>query len=207
MAGGTGARMKSEVPKQFLLIDGEPIIVRTVRQFLEVTESSKIIVVLPENHMTHWHNLLNDFPFLAQVQVAMGGETRTQSVLAGLEKIKGDGLVAIHDAVRPFVTAEIINNSYESAELHGSGVTVVDLKDSIRERVGQKNQTRDRADFVLVQTPQTFRVGELKNAYAKLKKDELHTDDASVYERAGYEVFLIEGSYSNIKITTPEDLK
>ena len=132
--------------------------------------------------------------------------TRSASVLSGLALINKDGLVAVHDAVRPFVSDETITQSFKSADKHGSGVAVVSLKDSIRELINDESIARDRTNYVLVQTPQTFRVSELKLAYEKAGAG-LFTDDASVYEAAGFSVSLVNGTYDNIKITTPEDLK
>ena len=205
VAGGVGTRMKSEVPKQFLLIDGEPIIVRSIRQFLAYDDSLTIIVVLPKKHMKQWEAIkfqyFPDFDF----KLAIGGVTRTASVMAGLAHVE-DGLVAIHDAVRPFVSIATISQSFESAEKYGSGVAMVALKDSIRELEGDNSIARDRSKYVLVQTPQTFKANDLKQAYAQVGVG-LFTDDASVFEAAGNAVKLVEGGYDNVKITTPEDLK
>lgn len=206
MAGGTGTRMKSEVPKQFLLLHDEPIIVTTIRQFMASDASIEIIVVLPKEHIDHWTLLKNQYPFLGNITTAIGGGTRTDSVKSGLSFIDEDGLVAIHDAVRPFIEPSIIQNSYESAGTNGSGVVAVSLKDSIREIDAKGSIARDRANYVLVQTPQTFKVGEIKKAYEMISSDSF-TDDATVYEKAGFTVSLVEGSYANIKITTPEDMK
>lgn len=207
VAGGTGTRMQSEVPKQFLLHDGVPIIIKTIRAFKEADPSIQLIIVLPEEHMGHWETLLPTYPVVSEVSTTFGGATRSASVLAGLSLVHDDGLVAVHDAVRPFVDSETILESFASAEKHGSGVASVALKDSIRELDAEgSSKAMDRASFVLVQTPQTFRVHELKQAYQSVG-DQSFTDDASVYEASGRVVHLIEGSYSNIKITTPEDLK
>ena len=208
VAGGAGTRMKSDVPKQFLLHDGEPIIVKTIGKFLSFDPSITIVVVLPEKHLPHWQELKQRFPFISAVKSAIGGATRTESVLSGLNSIEErEGLVAIHDAVRPFVTSEVIGMSYASAAKWGSGVAAVGLKDSIREITGDSASiARDRSNFVMVQTPQTFNLSDIRAAFEKVGNTS-YTDDASVYEAAGNKVFLIEGSYANIKITTPEDLK
>lgn len=198
--------MQSEVPKQFLLLHDEPIIVTTIRRFLASDASIEIIVVLPKEHVDHWTLLKKQYPFLESIPTAMGGSTRTDSVRAGLNSIVGDGLVAIHDAVRPFIEPSIIQTSFESAASNGSGVVAVPLKDSIREIDTKGSIARDRANYVLVQTPQTFKVGEIKKAYEMISSNSF-TDDATVYEKAGFAVSLVEGSYANIKITTPEDLK
>ncbi|GAB4247736.1 MAG: 2-C-methyl-D-erythritol 4-phosphate cytidylyltransferase [Ekhidna sp.] len=207
VAGGSGTRMKSDVPKQFLRLDGIPIIIRTLERFKEADDSISLIVVLPEPHFSLWEELERDFPIVTQVQVVFGGETRSDSVRAGLDAIDENGLVAIHDAVRPFVPSETILESYTSAQKYGSGVAYVALKDSLRKRLSSStSEARNREEYVLVQTPQTFRVDALKDAYSKAGSASF-SDDATVFERAGNEVFLVPGSYENIKITTPEDIK
>ncbi|MEO9485670.1 MAG: 2-C-methyl-D-erythritol 4-phosphate cytidylyltransferase [Ekhidna sp.] len=206
VAGGIGTRMKSDVPKQFLLLDGVPIIVQSIKKFLESDKSISIVVVLPKAHMLQWESMKSQHFPDDDFKLAVGGATRTASVLSGLDLIEEGGLVAIHDAVRPYVTKETITASFESAEKDGSGVAVVNLKDSIREITGTQSNAKDRSNYVLVQTPQTFNVTKLKEAYKKIGSKHF-TDDASVFEAAGNNVQLIEGSYDNIKITTPEDLK
>lgn len=206
VAGGIGSRMGADIPKQFLLINDEPIIVRTIKQFLSYNEKIEIVLVLPKDHVEVWNELQVKFFLEEQIKVTEGGSTRTASVLAGL-KLVNEGLVAIHDAVRPYVSKQIIGDSFESARQKGSGVATVAMKDSLRELDSSKNSiARDRENYVLVQTPQTFNVAKLKEAYAKLG-DKSFSDDATVFENAGFKVHLIEGSYSNIKITTPDDLK
>ena len=208
VAGGKGLRMGGETPKQFIPLGDKPVIVHTIEQFLQYDQFIKIIVVLPENHIATWLEIKeNHFPKI-KIQHAVGGEQRFDSVKSGISLIKGDeGLVAIHDAVRPFVSQNTIKDSFVSANKYGSGVASVPLKDSIRElKKKGESKSRNRANFRLVQTPQTFRVNEIKMAFAQATNSQ-HTDDASVYEDAGYDVRLVEGTYSNIKITTPEDLK
>lgn len=206
MAGGIGTRMKSDVPKQFLLIDGEPIIVRSIKKFLEYSTDLGIIVVLPESHLRQWEAIkFQYFPDL-NISATSGGITRSASVLSGLTLISGNGLVAVHDAVRPYVSVDTIAASFDAAKEFGSGVAVVELKDSIRELEGNLSIARDRSSYVLVQTPQTFDISKLKEAYEKIGTA-VFTDDASVFEAAGHDVRLVAGTYDNIKITTPEDLK
>jgi 2-C-methyl-D-erythritol 4-phosphate cytidylyltransferase len=206
VAGGVGARMKSVVPKQFLRIDGEPIIVKSIKKFISYDRNTSIIVVLPESHLKEWEAIqFQHFPE-TDIVTTTGGITRSASVLSGLAAIDNGGLVAIHDAVRPYVTIDTISDSFDSAEKKGSGVAAISLKDSIREVDNSSSIARDRSNYVLVQTPQTFKVEEIKYAYKKAGAS-LFTDDASVYEAAGYTVSLIDGSFDNIKITTPEDLR
>jgi len=205
VAGGSGTRMKSTVPKQFLKVDGEPIIIKTVRQFIKAEKSIELVVVLPVDHIDYWRQLESEYPFTSSIKITEGGASRTESVRNGLASITEYGLVAIHDAVRPFVPVEVISGTFRSAERNGSGVAAVSLKDSIREvQVDGKSIARNREDFALVQTPQTFQIELIKNAYAQIEGD--FSDDATVFEKANNVVFLVEGSYSNIKITTPEDL-
>lgn len=198
--------MKSDVPKQFLRIDGEPIIVKSIRKFLEYDSEVKVIVVLPETHLNEWEAIKFQYFPDADIASTTGGITRSASVLSGLALIENEGLVAIHDAVRPYVSVSSIKDSFDSADKNGSGVVTVPLKDSIRELENNSSIARDRSNYVLVQTPQTFKVKEIKKAYEKAGTG-LFTDDASVFEAAGYAVSLVNGSYDNIKITTPEDLK
>ncbi|MEO9870419.1 2-C-methyl-D-erythritol 4-phosphate cytidylyltransferase [Ekhidna sp.] len=206
VAGGIGSRMKSEVPKQFLLIDDVPIIVHSISSFLNYDDNINIIVVLPEAHIDRWKEIKSNYFSDIEIRTVSGGLTRSASVLSGLTLIKKDGLVAIHDAVRPYVSSRTISESFKSAKDNGSGVSAVELKDSIRELENDSSVARDRSKYVLVQTPQTFRIDDLKKAYEKVGV-RLFTDDASVFEAAGYKVTLVKGSYDNIKITTPEDLK
>jgi 2-C-methyl-D-erythritol 4-phosphate cytidylyltransferase len=205
VAGGKGERMKSEKPKQFLEIEGKTILEHTLARFLEIP-AIQIILAIPEANFPEWNQIQNSkFP-KENIITVTGGKTRSDSVRNGLKVIVGDGLVAIHDAVRPFVTAETINKTYESAKEFGSGVAAVALKDSIRKILDNgHSEARNREDYALVQTPQTFRVAEIKEAYEKAEG--FFSDDATVYENAGFVVRLTEGEYSNIKITTPEDLK
>lgn len=207
VAGGKGLRMGGDTPKQFLLLRDKPVIVHTINQFLQFDARIKVIVVLPEKHISTWLDIKDRYFPNAKIQHAIGGEQRFDSVRAGLSLVKNEeGSVAIHDAVRPFVSLSTISDSFSSANKYGSGVAAVPLKDSIRELKKGVSKTRNRANFRLVQTPQTFRINEIKEAFEKAFNSQ-HTDDASVYEDAGYDVRLIEGTYGNIKITTPEDLK
>ena len=205
VAGGSGTRMNSNLPKQFLELEGKPIVVHTIEKFLWA-ETVEIILVLPEAYFPEWEAIRSKYFSTVNVNVTAGGTTRAESVKAGLKLIEGNGVVAIHDAVRPYISPELINQCYQSAIDFGSGVAAVDLKDSIRKKKGQaESEARDRTDYVLVQTPQTFEIGKIKKAY-ELVADS-YSDDASVFEAAGNKVYLVPGDYGNIKITTPEDLK
>ena len=205
LAGGQGLRMETSVPKQFLEIAGKPIIVHSIEKFLQYDKAINLIVVLPENQSDSWDSIQRTYFSDQKLTITSGGKTRAQSVRAGLLKIRTGGIVAIHDAARPYVSIETIAGSFASAESHGSGITSVKLKDSLREVINEKSYSRDRANYKLIQTPQTFRIAEIKQAYEQIDSNEF-TDDASLYEAAGFKVKLVSGTYDNIKITVPEDL-
>ena len=206
VAGGSGSRMQSDIPKQFIEINGLPILMRTINAFHRYSEALKIILVIPEDQFSIWHDLVKRYHFSTPCQLVNGGKTRFNSVKNGLDAIKGDGLVAIHDGVRPFVSSKIINKSYESAKEFGSGIAAVSPKDSIRLVSESGNRNVNRDDYRLMQTPQTFIVDEIKRAYREAANNNF-TDDASVFESSGKQISLVAGDYRNIKITTPEDIK
>lgn len=205
VAGGKGTRIKSALPKQFLELHGKPILLHTIEAFLRYSSSLSIILVLPEEDIGIWEEICKRFNFNSPIVLQKGGETRFQSVKNGLDKIEGDGLVAIHDGVRPLVSADLIGASFRLAAVHGSAVAAVRLKESIRMTDQDNTKAMDRSRFRLIQTPQTFDLQLIKKAY-QIKEDASLTDDASVAEKSGHVISLFEGSYENIKITTPEDL-
>jgi 2-C-methyl-D-erythritol 4-phosphate cytidylyltransferase len=204
VAGGRGTRIKSDRPKQFLSLNGLPVLMHTIRAFYNYSTTIEIVVVLPEDQIGTWNTLCSDFEFEIPCAIHPGGETRFQSVRRGLEKMD-EGLVAVHDGVRPLVSQEIIARSFQIAAEKDTAVAAVSLKDSIRIVEGESTKAMDRRSFKLVQTPQTFKVSLIKRAY-NLEEDPSMTDDASVVEKAGHRISLFEGSYDNIKITTEEDL-
>jgi 2-C-methyl-D-erythritol 4-phosphate cytidylyltransferase len=205
VAGGKGTRMNTAVPKQFLAVDGLPILMHTLYAFFRYSEKIDLILVLPESDFDTWAQLCRHYVFTKPIRLQKGGDTRFQSVKNGLDLIEGEGLVAIHDGVRPLVSEDLIGASYRLAALHGSAVAAVRLKESIRMTNQDRTQAMDRSQFRLIQTPQTFQLPLIKKAYLQ-KEDASLTDDASVAERAGHTISLFEGSYENIKVTTPEDL-
>lgn len=205
VAGGKGTRIKSKVAKQFLELNGLPVLMHTLNAFLRYAENITIILVLPEDDFETWESLCRHHNFTRKLILQKGGDTRFQSVKNGLEKIQGDGLVAIHDGVRPLVSEDIIGASFRLAAVHQTAVAAVRLKESIRMTDQDNTKAMDRSRFRLIQTPQTFRVSLIKKAY-EIKDDPSLTDDASVAERAGHVISLFEGSYENIKITTQEDI-
>lgn len=205
VAGGKGTRIKSNTPKQFIELNGVPILMHTIEAFFRYSENVTVVLVLPEDDFETWASLCKKHNFTKKLILQKGGDTRFQSVKNGLEKIEGEGLVAIHDGVRPLVSEDIIGASYRLAAVHQSAVAAVRLKESIRMTDQDNTKAMDRSRFRLIQTPQTFEVNLIKKAY-QIKDDPSLTDDASVAERAGHVISLFEGSYDNIKITTQEDL-
>ena len=205
VAGGKGTRIKSKVPKQFLELNGKPVLLHTLEAFYRYSEKINIILVLPEDDVELWRAICVKYNFKKDIILQKGGESRFQSVKNGLAKIEGEGLVAIHDGVRPLVSEDIIGASFRLAAVHQSAVAAVRLKESIRMTDQDNTKAVDRSRFRLIQTPQTFQVQLIKKAY-EMKEDVSLTDDASVAERSGHIISLFEGSYENIKITTSEDL-
>ncbi len=206
MAGGTGSRMQREVPKQFIEVAGKPILMHTIERFYAYNPQLRLIVVLPESQLETWRQLCRQYRFNIFHLTVAGGATRFQSVKNGLAAVTaGEALVAVHDGVRPFVSTAIIQNSFQTAAQQGNAIVAVSPKDSIRELTGTTSKAVARTNYKLVQTPQTFRAELLKRAYEQPEQD-FFTDDASVVEQLGEQIVLVEGSYRNIKITTPEDL-
>jgi 2-C-methyl-D-erythritol 4-phosphate cytidylyltransferase len=208
VAGGSGMRMQSALPKQFIRIAGKPILMHTLQKFYDFSESVKIILVLPKYQLLRWDELCKEYNFSLAYTLTHGGNSRFESVRNGLQLISAeeDSLVAIHDGVRPLVPVEVIAESYETARHKGCAVACISVKDSVREINDTGiNQAIDRRKLRLIQTPQTFRSQIIKHSFEIAPHQEF-TDDASVAEAAGFQVHLFEGSYQNIKITTPEDL-
>jgi len=206
VAGGSGQRMNSEVPKQFLTLAGRPVLMHTLSAFYDYNPNIKLILVLPAQEVVSWNNLCGQYDFQIPHTVTTGGSTRFQSVKGGLKHIDdNNSIVAIHDGVRPLVQKEIIHASFRLAEIHGSAIAAVRLKESIRKTNQDATIAVDRSDFRLIQTPQTFLFSKIKHAYDIEESSEL-TDDSIVAERSGLRISLFEGSYENIKITTPIDL-
>jgi len=206
VAGGSGIRMQSATPKQFIEIGGVPILMRTIKAYYQYSQDINLIVVIPQEQFALWKALIEIHNFDIICHVVKGGNSRFESVRNGLKAIEGEGLVSIHDGVRPFVTTQLIGQCYESAQEHGSGVAALTPKDSMREISYLTNRAVNRDNFKLMQTPQTFELSVIKQAYLNTE-DKDFTDDASVAEHANHKIALVEGDYRNIKITTPEDLK
>jgi 2-C-methyl-D-erythritol 4-phosphate cytidylyltransferase len=207
VAGGSGSRMGGTLPKQFLEVNGRPILMRTIEVFFCFDHSMAVILVLPQSNMALWKELCEEHRFLPAHQIVAGGASRFQSVRNGLKHLPDKGLVAIHDGVRPFVSAEVIAQGFEVASKQGNAIVSLPLKESIREvpGPGNKSAARDRSKYRLIQTPQTFDISVIKKAYMQ-PENALFTDDASVVESAGESIVLIEGNEENIKITHQADL-
>lgn len=209
VAGGKGLRMGGDVPKQFLPIGGKPVLMRTIEVFRQVYPDIRIILVLPSSQQEYWQQLCREYAFVQPLQIADGGETRFHSVSNGLRMIPDDtdGIVGIHDGVRPFVSAGTIRRCYDEAARCGAVVPVVPVVETIRRlREDGTSLTVPRDEYKLVQTPQTFRISLLKEAYRQTYTP-FFTDDASVTEAMGVPVRLVEGNRENIKITTPADIR
>jgi len=234
VAGGKGLRMGGDIPKQFLPIGGRPVLMRTIERFRESLPDVRIILVLPEAQQDYWRQLCEQYHFEMDYLLANGGETRFHSVQNGLALIPDDaeGVVGVHDGVRPFPSIDVIRCCYETARTAKAVVPVIPVVETLRHLCGcvldgqsqaeaskaqmeeesekvrckKESVTVPRGDYRLVQTPQTFDVQLLKAANRQ-PYNEGFTDDASVVEAYGYDITLVEGNRENIKITTPYDLK
>lgn len=208
VAGGKGLRMGSDIPKQFLPIGGKPVLMRTIERFREYSEDLQIILVLPKAQQDYWKKLCKEYHFEVEYLLANGGETRFHSVQNGLALIPDDaeGVVGVHDGVRPFPSVEVIRNCYEAARTAKAVIPVIPVVETVRHIEGEGSVTVPRGDYRLVQTPQTFDIQLLKAANRQPYNDGF-TDDASVVESFGHQITLVEGNRENIKITTPYDMK
>jgi 2-C-methyl-D-erythritol 4-phosphate cytidylyltransferase len=206
VAGGKGLRMQSDIPKQFIELQGKPVLMRTLEVFHRYDASIQLLLVIPLVQINFWKELCIKQSFNLPHQIVAGGQTRYNSVKNGLEVIQESALVAIHDGVRPFVSVETIGRCFIEAEKHGSAIPVLDLEESIRQITETGNQSVNRMSYKIVQTPQVFTSELLKKAY-KQTFSPLFTDDASVVEASGAKIYLVEGNKENIKITTGFDLE
>jgi 2-C-methyl-D-erythritol 4-phosphate cytidylyltransferase len=206
VAGGSGQRMKSSVPKQFLTINNEIILMMSINSFFNFDQSIEIIVALPEDQISTWKKLCLKHNFIVKHSIVAGGRTRFHSVKNALEKVNSEGIVAIHDGVRPLVNYETIKRVFEKASLSDNAVPYIDLVDSIRYVDSDVNRPVDREKYKLIQTPQAFKSNLIKKAYEQ-PWEESFTDDASVVEKLGNKINLIQGNRENIKITSQVDLK
>ena len=206
VAGGKGLRMGGDIPKQFLPIGGRPVLMRTLERFRAYSEALEIILVLPEAQQQYWQKLCEQYHFSVRYQLANGGATRFHSVQNGLRLVPdtAEGVVGVHDGVRPFPAIDVIRRCYETARTKKAVIPVTPVVETLRHVPSNKNVLR--SDYALVQTPQTFDIQLLKAANRQ-PYQESFTDDASVVEAYGQEVTMVEGNRENIKLTTPFDLK
>ena len=205
VAGGSGKRMGMDTPKQFLELSGRPVLMHTIERFREFNESIEIVTVLPENQLRFWIDLQKRYSFNVPNTLVKGGFKRFLSVRNGLEFVNSPGLVAIHDGVRPLVRIDTIRRCFEAAEKYGNAIPVISPADSLRFEEDGGNSPVNRMHIKQVQTPQVFDVAKIKKAYLQ-DFDPTFTDDASVLEKTGEKIHMIEGNRENIKITNPEDL-
>ena len=206
VAGGKGLRMGGDIPKQFLPVCGKPVLMRTLEAFHAYDSSIHIILVLPVSQQAYWQELCQEYQFTLAHDIANGGDTRFHSVKNGLALVEGEGLVGVHDGVRPFVSQEVITRCYEEASLKKAVIPVIGVVETVRHLTDEGSETVPRDQYKLVQTPQVFDVTLLRWAYQQEFTD-MFTDDASVVEALGEKVYLVEGNRENIKLTTPFDLK
>lgn len=205
VAGGSGKRMGAEMPKQFLLLNEKPLVQYTLQSFLQAFDDMHIILVLPIEHLAKGMEIIKKMNAEERIQIIAGGETRFQSVKNGLSYIMHPSIVFVHDGVRCLVSQKLIQNCYEQAVEKGSAIPAVAATDSIRIDEGSSHFIVDRSKIRIIQTPQTFQSEMLAEAF-KQEYNSSFTDEAAVAEAAGYEVFLIQGDYNNLKITRPIDL-
>jgi len=206
VAGGSGMRMNSVTPKQFLPLDGKPLLWYSIKAFTDTIPQIRIIVVLPEAHIEEGKRLLQQTVSYHNISWIAGGHTRFHSVKNGINALKDEHIVFVHDGVRPFISESIIRNCYTEAVIHGTAIPCIPINDSIRQiRETGESRAINRDQLRAVQTPQTFRADILQNIFQQEYR-EAFTDEATVAEHAGHTIFLCEGDRHNIKITTPEDM-
>jgi 2-C-methyl-D-erythritol 4-phosphate cytidylyltransferase len=205
VAGGTGSRMKGVVPKQFMLLNGKPVILFSIEAFHSYDPSIEIILVIHPDYLSLWKQLTREFKISIPFKVVEGGRTRFDSVRNGLKLVNDAGFVAVHDAARPVINSDFLKNLFAAASAYGSAIPVVPITDTIRIIDGDTSHQQDRTFLRAIQTPQVFKVSELQRAYMQLYQPDF-TDDGSVMESAGFPVHLAEGKRENIKITHLEDI-
>lgn len=208
VAGGSGSRMGTETPKQFLMLQDKPILLHTIECFKKAINDIHIVLVLPKNQIAYWLEICSSIRNVPEHEIVTGGETRFHSSSFGIQSIdENEAIVAIHDGVRPFPDIQKIKNAFEIAKNNHNAVFAVDSKDSIRKLNLETRvyESVPRDQIKIIQTPQIFKLSHLRKAFSLGYKN-WFTDDASVIEYSGESINLVEGNYENIKITTPEDL-
>ncbi|MDR1813784.1 MAG: 2-C-methyl-D-erythritol 4-phosphate cytidylyltransferase [Tannerella sp.] len=206
VAGGQGLRMGGELPKQFLPLNGKPLLMHTLEAFYKWDNEVELLAVIPKQHAGYWSMLCREIGCAAPHRLVYGGASRIESVRNGLQATDCDGIIAVHDGVRPFVNSNVITNCFNAAESYGAAIPVVEMIDSVREIITHdSSRVFDRNKLRVVQTPQVFQAKILREAYQKELKESF-TDDAAIVEAAGYSIKLVAGNCENIKITTPLDM-
>jgi 2-C-methyl-D-erythritol 4-phosphate cytidylyltransferase len=205
VAGGTGTRMGTDIPKQFLELAGKPLLMHSIERFHAFDKAIKIITVLPDNQFGFWEELQKKYSFSISHTLVAGGPTRFLSVKNGLKEVEEKGMVAIHDGVRPLVTTDTIKRCFADAEKFGNAIPVIRPSDSLRMITEQGNMPVSRQYLRIIQTPQVFDAKLIKKAYLQDYSPDF-TDDATLLEKTGESIHLVEGNRENIKITNPEDL-
>ena len=205
VAGGSGTRMNNTVPKQFLLLNGKPVLYYTIKTFLQAYEDMQVILVLPEEHVAAGQEIIDAFFDYNRIKITIGGRTRFHSVQNGLQLVEEESIVFVHDAVRCLLSTDLITRCYDAAVEYGAAIPVIDSKDSVRMINGDDNTALERTNIKLVQTPQTFHSKILLPAFNIDYKDKF-TDEATVVEAFGLKVHLVKGEENNIKITRPQDM-
>lgn len=205
VAGGSGKRMQAGIPKQYLELAGKPVLMHTIERFKSFDRGIEIITVLPENQLLYWDELKKKYSFNITHTFVKGGKARFFSVKNGLKFVESPALVAIHDGVRPFVSVDTIKRCFETAGKLGNAVPVISPSDTLRMISGEESKPINRMQVRQVQTPQVFNADLIKNAYCQEYTPDF-TDDATVLEKTGIKINLVEGNRENIKITNPEDL-
>ena len=206
VAGGRGVRMDSELPKQFILISGKPVILHTVLLFKKFESAIETIVVIHPDYQDYWKRLLDEFQINFRHSLVTGGTERFHSVKNALEYVDDNGIVAVHDAVRPLVSPETVRRCFVTAEEKGTAIPCFGIPESVRSIEPGRSNAVVRDKLRIIQTPQVFHSDILKESYKAEYREEF-TDDATVVEHAGHTLHLVEGNVENIKITTKEDLK
>lgn len=205
VAGGKGVRMGSAVPKQFLPLNGHPILYHTIKAFADAYADMQLVLVLPQDQLSYAQMVLQSFPERIDITIVAGGETRYHSVQNGLKVVDADSIVFVHDGVRPLVTTELIHRCYEQAVDKGSAIPAIPVPDSMRILEDEDSRPIDREQMRIIQTPQTFKAEVILPAFEQ-EYQAAFTDEATVVEAYGDNVYLVQGERSNIKVTTPEDM-
>lgn len=206
VAGGSGTRMGADIPKQFIELNGRPILMHTLENLEAMDSAMQLVLMLPENQIPFWNKLVEKHSFSVAHKVAAGGKTRFESVRNGLKMVSNADVIGVHDGVRPFVSERVVRSCFEMAQSNGAAIPVVPIIQSLRRIDVEPSKAVDRNTYRAVQTPQCFQAEILRKAY-ELAQGTEYSDDATVVESMGKNIYLVEGNEENIKITSPIDLK